>query len=152
GELYLGGAGLARGYRNHPDLTAERFVPNPSGEAGSRLYRTGDMARYRPEGNIEYLGRADHQVKIRRFRRELGEIEVRLGAHPAVRQCLAIAQQDETGERSLVVYLTRQGKDTPTTNELRRYLGRQLPEYMIPAWFVWLEQMPLTPNGKIDRQ
>jgi len=153
GEVYIGGEGVVRGYLKQSDLTAERFLPDSfSRGTGRSLYRTGDLARYLADGKIEFLGRIDHQVKIRGFRIELGEIEIQLSSHPAVRQCVVVAQQDEADEKSLVAYLVGEGEIAPGAGELRGYLKERLPEYMTPAWFVWLEQMPLTPNGKIDRR
>jgi len=152
GELYVGGAGLARGYLRRAALTAERFVPHPfSTTAGARLYRTGDLARHLPNGDIEYLGRADEQVKIRGFRIELGEIEAVLGQHEAVNAVTVIAREDVPGERRLVAYVAAAaGADALTTN-LRNYLKERLPDYMIPSAFVSMPQLPLTPNGKVDR-
>ncbi len=153
GELYIGGAGLARGYLNRPDLTAEKFVPNPfSGEPGARLYKSGDVARYRLDGNIDYLGRVDHQVKIRGFRIELEEIEAALGQHPAVREAVVLAREEASGDRRLVAYVVAQRESGPTTDDLRGFLKEKLPEYMTPAVFVPLDAMPLTPNGKVDRR
>jgi amino acid adenylation domain-containing protein len=154
GELYTGGDGLARGYYNRPELTAERFIPNSfSVEAGARLYRTGDLVRYRAGGEIEYLGRSDDQVKVRGFRIELGEIEAALSQHPSVREALVIAREDGIGEKRLVAYLvlTEDG-GAQSISELREYLKKQLPEYMLPTAFVLLSEMPLTPNGKINRR
>ena len=161
GELYIGGAGVARGYFHHPGLTAERFVPDPfSAIAGSRLYRTGDLVRYRPDRELECLGRVDQQVKIRGFRIELGEIEAELHVHGAIREAVVIARPGITGEKQLVAYLVMEEKrgeesnpDSKLTNAaLREYLLVRLPEYMVPSQYVFLEQMPLTPNGKIDRK
>jgi amino acid adenylation domain-containing protein len=153
GELCIGGVSLARGYRGRPDLTGERFVANPFSEnSDARLYRTGDRARWRPDGEIEYLSRADHQVKIRGFRVEPGEIESVLREHPAVREALVVAGED-TGQKSLVAYVVtrRTAAAAATPAELREFLGRSLPEYMIPAAFATLDAFPLTPNGKLDR-
>jgi amino acid adenylation domain-containing protein len=151
GELYIGGAGLARGYHDRPDLTAERFVPDPfSPTPGGRLYQTGDLARLRPQGELEFLGRGDHQVKIRGFRIELGEVESALEAHPAIRQAVVVARTGSAGDRHLVAYLTFAG-DPLAAAELRQLLGRTLPAYMIPAAFVSLKAFPLSPNGKVDR-
>jgi amino acid adenylation domain-containing protein len=153
GELHIGGAGVARGYLNRPELTAEKFVPDPfSVLPGARMYKTGDLARYRADGNIEFLGRTDHQVKIRGFRIELGEIEAALGQYSAVRQAVVMAREDTSGEKRLVAYLVAQREPPPTTTELRDFLKTKLPEYMVPAIFVFLETLPLMPNGKIDRR
>jgi len=152
GEMYVGGAGVARGYLNRPELTAERFISNPFNEIPSRLYRSGDLARYLPNGDIEYLGRIDDQVKIRGFRIELGEIEAVLGKHPAVEECTVLVQEDEPENKYLVAYVVPKQGQTPTTVELRRFLKEKLPEYMVPAAFVLLEALPLTLNGKVDRR
>ena len=153
GELCIAGAGLARGYLNRPDLTAEKFIPHPfSQQPGERLYRTGDLARYLPDGNIEFLGRIDHQVKIRGFRIELGEIETALAQHPAVQACVVQAREDTPGNKQLVAYLVPRLEQAPPSSELRSYLKDKLPEYMLPAVFVMLDQLPLTPSGKVDRK
>ncbi|MGH7830815.1 MAG: amino acid adenylation domain-containing protein, partial [Candidatus Binatia bacterium] len=153
GEIHIGGAGLARGYLNRPDLTAEKFIPNPfSTEPGARLYKTGDRARYLPDGNIEFLGRIDSQVKVRGFRIELGEIETLLADHPGARQSVAIVREDEPGQKRLVAYLVAKREFALTTSDLRGYLKDKLPEYMIPSAFVMLDALPLTPNGKVDRK
>ncbi|MBA3947793.1 MAG: amino acid adenylation domain-containing protein, partial [Herpetosiphonaceae bacterium] len=154
GELYIGGVGLARGYRNRPDLTAERFMPHPfSHVPGARLYRTGDLVRRLPDGQLEYLGRLDHQVKVRGFRIELGEIEAVLARHPAVHACVVMAREDRPGDQQLVGYVVVQtGQELPTVHALRTWLQTSLPEYMVPAAFVFLEHLPLTPNGKVDRR
>jgi amino acid adenylation domain-containing protein len=153
GELYLGGAGLARGYLNRAELTAERFVANPfAQEAAARLYKTGDRARYLPDGNIECLGRLDHQVKIRGFRVELGEIEAVLSQHPAVREAVVVAHEQEPGEKRLVAYVVLAGERAASTSELREQVLNALPVYMVPSAFVELEALPLTPNGKVDRR
>jgi amino acid adenylation domain-containing protein len=153
GELYLGGAGLARGYHNQPKLTAERFVPHPfSAEPGARLYRTGDLARYLPNGEIEFLGRVDEQVKLRGFRIELGEIETVLQQHVAVREAVVIVCEDVAHQKELVGYVVAQDGVTIASSELRQYLRERLPDYMMPSWLVWLAELPLTPNGKIDRR
>ncbi|HZU69406.1 MAG TPA: non-ribosomal peptide synthetase [Ktedonobacteraceae bacterium] len=153
GELYAGGDGLARGYFNRPELTASRFVPDPfSGKPGARLYRTGDIARYLDDGNIEYLGRLDHQVKVRGIRIELGEIESVLGQHPAVRQAVVIAREDAPGDKRLVAYIVLHEKQTASSDELYNHTLERLPDYMVPAAFVFLARLPLTPNGKLDRQ
>jgi amino acid adenylation domain-containing protein len=153
GELYLGGFQLARGYLNRPDLTEERFIPDPfSDEPGARLYRTGDLCRYRPSGEIDYLGRADTQVKVRGFRVELGEIEILLGEHPAVREVAVVVREDQPGEKRLVAYLVKNEGVTLSLTELRAFLKEKLPDYMVPQLFVTLEQFPLTPSGKVDRR
>jgi len=146
GELYIGGAGVARGYLHRPELTAERFIPNPF-LAGERLYKTGDLARYRADGIIEYLGRIDHQVKIRGFRIELAEIEAVLSQHPKVRECAILAKCDR-----LIAYAVLHPGETLTVSELRNYLAEKLPEYMVPSALVTLDEMPLTVNGKVERQ
>jgi amino acid adenylation domain-containing protein len=162
GELYIGGDGLARGYLNHPELTAQNFVPHPfSTKAGARLYRTGDIARYLPDGNLEYVGRADYQVKIRGFRIELGEIEVAIAQHPLIREAVVIAREDQPGNKRLVAYCVphAQNASSQTQNghhlspdSLRDYLQKEIPDYMVPLEFVMLETLPLTANGKVDRR
>lgn len=153
GELHIGGAGLARGYLNREELTAQKFIPNPfNGDSASRLYKTGDLARYRPDGNVEYLGRIDHQVKVRGFRIELGEIEVVLSQHPGVRESVAAVQEDESNSGRLVAYVVPCSGQTLAIAQLRHFLEERLPNYMIPSVFVLLETLPLTPNGKVDRQ
>jgi acyl-coenzyme A synthetase/AMP-(fatty) acid ligase len=176
GEIYIGGEGLARGYLNRPDLTAERFVPNPFPHTSSsslRLYKTGDVARFLHDGNIEFLGRSDDQVKIRGFRIECGEIETTLSAHGEVASSLVIPREDEQGHKRLIAYVIPKNTsdfqeedslssstgetfirllDTSSfTETLRSHLATSLPEYMIPAFFVLLNRLPLTPNGKIDK-
>jgi acyl carrier protein len=152
GELHVGGAGLARGYLNRPELTAEKFIPTPFGDdPNDRLYRTGDLARYLPDGSIEFLGRSDHQVKIRGFRIELGEIEAVLGTHPAVQTSVVVAQQNADGDKRLVAYVVPTPGAAPTPGDLREFLARKLPDYMVPTTFVRLEALPLTANGKVDR-
>jgi amino acid adenylation domain-containing protein len=153
GELYIGGDMLARGYLDRPGLTGEKFVPDPfHTRAGSRLYRTGDLARYLPNGNIEFLGRFDHQVKIRGFRVELGEVESVLGQHSSVLETVVLARADAGGEQRLVAYLVCEPGNESSQSEWRRYLAEQLPEYMIPAHFVTMKELPLTANGKLDRR
>jgi len=152
GEMYVGGAGLARGYLNQPALTAECFIPDPfCAEPSARLYRTGDLARHLPNGDIEYLGRLDHQVKIRGYRVEPGEIEAVLSRHPAVREAVVLAR-DAGGEQSLVAYLVCHGQTNPTVTELRVFLESLLPDYMVPSIYVFLDSLPLTTNGKVDRK
>ncbi|MGH7773246.1 MAG: amino acid adenylation domain-containing protein, partial [Candidatus Binatia bacterium] len=153
GELHIGGVGLARGYLNQPELTAEKFIPNPFGDKpGDRLYKTGDLARYLPDGNIEFLGRLDHQVKIRGFRVELGEIEMALMEHPAVREAVVVSRESEPGEKRLVAYMVANQERVPTASELRGFLNEKLPEHMIPSAFVPIDTLPLTPSGKLDRR
>jgi amino acid adenylation domain-containing protein len=153
GELYVGGDSLARGYLGRPDLTAEKFVPDPYGLApGGRLYKTGDLARYLPGGEIEYLGRIDHQVKIRGFRVELGEVEAALAQHPHVREAAAAVRGSTPAERTLVAYIVAEGGAAPAVGELRAFLRDRLPEYMVPTAYVALDSLPLTPSGKVDRK
>ena len=163
GEIFLGGAGVVRGYLGRPDLTAERFLPDPDSARGERLYRTGDLGRLLPSGDLEFLGRADHQVKVRGLRVELGEIEAVLAAHPAVRSAVVVTREDPAGSagaaagdrRRLVAYLVPRSGAAPGETapaELRSFLARQLPDYMIPSAFVRLDALPTTPTGKIDRQ
>lgn len=150
GEVYIGGVGVGRGYLNRPDLTAEKFIPNPFNKQAARLYKTGDLARYLPNGEIEYIGRIDHQVKIRGFRIELGEIEALITQYPTVRETVVTVQEDSADAQRLVAYIVLQKEQTLAITELRGFLESQLPSYMIPAAFVMLEALPLTPNGKID--
>jgi len=153
GEIYIGGDGLARGYLNRPELTAEKFITDPfSSDPGARLYRTGDLARYVPDGNIEFLGRIDNQVKIRGYRIELGEIESVLSRHPGVRESVVVAREDAPGDKRLVAYIVANQENALTTQELRNYLKQKLPDYMIPSAFVFLASIPLSANGKVDRQ
>jgi amino acid adenylation domain-containing protein len=155
GELHIGGLGLARGYRNRPELTAERFIADPfSSEPGARLYKTGDVARLRAKGQIEVLGRFDHQVKIRGFRIELGEIEARIGEHPRLKEVVVTAREDVPGRKQLVAYIVLHAAspDSPPVPDLRGFLEPKLPDYMIPAFFEELAALPRTPNGKINRK
>jgi len=152
GELCVGGVGLARGYLGRPDLSADKFIPNPfSSEPGTRLYRTGDLVRYLPDGNVEFLGRIDYQVKVRGFRIELGEIEAVLCEHPNVLDVAVLAREDIPGDRRLVAYLATEPGSEPKVVDLRNYLRERLPEYMVPSFFIILDELPLTPNGKVDR-
>jgi amino acid adenylation domain-containing protein len=154
GELFIGGEGVARGYLHRPELTAEKFIPNPfrKGDSEARLYRTGDLARYLPNGEIECLGRIDHQVKLRGFRIELGEIESSLREHPGVSQNVVVAWEHSPGDKWLVAYVVVRQGDRVTAEDLRGFLRQKLPEYMLPSWFVFLASLPLTPNGKVDRR
>lgn len=159
GELYVGGAGLAWGYHRRPALTAQRFVPDPfASDPGRRLYRTGDLVRWCGEGEIEFIGRIDHQVKLRGFRIELAEIEIVLGQHPAVEESVVLLREDAPGDRRLVGYIVLHaapevaGRPLPDEEALRNYLKERLPEYMVPSRFVLLDNLPLNPNGKIDRK
>jgi amino acid adenylation domain-containing protein len=158
GELYIGGIALALCYLNRPDLTDQRFIPNPfTNKPGERLYKTGDKARYLPDGNIEFLGRIDYQVKIRGFRIELGEVEAMLAQHPQVQEAVVICREDIPGNKYLAAYVVPKvealsSASSPTISELRSFLKAKLPDYMVPGAFVFLEAMPLTPNGKVDRR
>jgi len=153
GEVYIGGDCLARGYLNRPSATAEKFIPNPFGARGTRLYKTGDLARYLNDGNINFLGRADHQVKIRGHRIELSEIEIALGRHSCVRDAVVMAREDMPGEKRLVAYVIADPEQpVPTVRELRQFVQDRVPDYMVPAVFVTLEAFPQLPNGKVDRR
>jgi amino acid adenylation domain-containing protein len=153
GELFIGGHGLARGYWQRPELTAEKFLPDPfSSEPGARMYRTGDLARWRPDGTVECLGRLDHQVKVRGFRIELGEIEAALRQHPGVQEAAVLAQDVAGGDRRLVAYLSHGAEPQPNVTALRNHTKTLLPAHMVPSSFVFLDRLPLTPNGKLDRK
>jgi amino acid adenylation domain-containing protein len=153
GELYVGGVQLARGYLHRPDLTAEKFVPDPySPDGGARLYRTGDVARWTGAGVLEYMGRADAQVKLRGFRIELGEVEARLKTHPAVRAAVVLLREDRPGDQRLVAYVVAERGAAPIAEALRHFAGEKLPDFMLPSAFVFLEALPITPNGKLDRR
>jgi len=153
GELHIGGVSLARGYLNQPELTALKFIPDPySKQLGARLYKTGDLARYQPDGKIELLGRIDHQVKIRGFRIELGEIEAALSQHYSIQEVIVVAREDIPGDKQLVAYITTHQKQGLTTSELRNFLMPLLPNYMVPSIFVILDTLPLTSNGKVDHR
>ena len=153
GELFAGGDGVACGYLHQPQLTAERFIPDPfSGKTGARLYRTGDLARWRPDGNLEFLGRLDSQVKIRGFRIELGEVEAALRAQPEVREATVVVREDMPGDKRLVAYLVAKDKEKPDASILRMRLAKKLPDYMIPNSFAWLDQLPLAASGKMNRK
>ena len=152
GELYIGGDGLARNYHNRPGLTAERFIPHPfSPTPGARLYKTGDLVRYKADGSIQFLGRHDHQVKVRGFRIELGEIEMALSQHPAIQDVVVMVRQDVPNDKRLVAYVVPQTLDSSLVTELHHSLSQQLPNYMVPDHFVLLDALPLNPNGKVDR-
>ena len=151
GELYIGGAGVSRGYLRRPELTAARFIPNPFSETpGERCYNSGDLARFLTDGRVEYLGRADHQVKVRGHRIELREIESALAQHEQVRAGTIVARETESGDKQLVAYVVAEGE--VSTTQLRAYLKERLPDYMVPAFFMTLDELPLTANGKVDRQ
>ena len=152
GELYIGGDGLALGYLNRPELTKEKFVPNPFAETSNeRLYRTGDIARYREDGAIDFIGRIDHQVKLRGYRIEPGEIEAVLNRQSGIESSVVIVREDEPGDKQLVAYIVAENNDVPSVAQLRTFARESLPEYMVPAAFVLMDALPLTPNGKIDR-
>src|SRR6185369_7750593 len=157
GELCIGGVSLGRGYLNWPDLTAEKFIPDAFGPTpGMRLYRTGDLARYNEQGEIEFLGRIDDQVKVRGFRIELGEIETVLAEHPDVRTALVLANEDATNDKRLIAYVVPSNgagnHSYELTSRLAEFIRQKLPAYMVPAAFVVLKEMPLSPNGKLNRR
>jgi len=153
GSIYLAGAGLARGYRNRPDLTTEKFIPNPfSQQPGARMYDTGDLGRWNSQGELEYIGRSDHQVKIRGYRIELGEVEAVLHQHPGVRKAAVMAREDSPGDKLLVAYVLETQKNTVTPSELRTFVKQKLPQYMVPSSVIVMEAFPLTPNGKLNRK
>ena len=153
GELYIGGAGLARSYLNRDELTAERFIPHPFDPTpGTRVYRTGDVVRYLPNGDIEFHGRVDQQIKLRGYRVELGEVEAALVQHPAIGEAVAMAREDSVGEKLLVAYLVPRNGEPPAPDELRRYLQEKLPDWMVPSTFITMSALPLTPNGKVNRR
>ncbi|KAF1006889.1 MAG: Tyrocidine synthase 3 [Luteibacter sp.] len=152
GEIHIGGVQVARGYLNRPELTRERFVPDPYAErAGARMYRTGDLGRWLPDGTVEYLGRNDHQVKIRGLRIELGEIEAGIGRQPGVQAVAVLVREDVPGDKRLVAYVVPTPESRPEASVLRQAIGRDLPDYMVPSAWVFLDALPLTPNGKLDR-
>jgi amino acid adenylation domain-containing protein/non-ribosomal peptide synthase protein (TIGR01720 family) len=152
GELHIGGAGLARGYINRADATAEKFIPSPFSNCGERLYKTGDLARYLGDGRIEFLGRSDNQVKVHGYRIEPGEIEIALLNREEVAECVVVAREDQPGDRRLVAYVVARDCEKPSASGLRDFLKGRLPEYMTPSAFVFLDRVPLTPNGKVDRR
>jgi non-ribosomal peptide synthetase component F len=153
GEVFTGGEGLARCYLRRPALTAEKFIPDPfSEEAGARLYRVGDLARYLPDGRMEFLGRTDFQVKIKGHRMELGEVEAAIGSHPHVAENVVVVRTNGAGEKRLVAYVIPRRSARGSASELRGHVGQKLPEYMWPSAFVFMESFPLTPNGKVDRK
>jgi acyl-coenzyme A synthetase/AMP-(fatty) acid ligase len=152
GDLYIGGKGVARGYWKRPDLTADRFVSDPFGGPDGRLYRTGDVATYRSDGNVEFLGRSDGQVKLRGYRIELGEIEALLDGHPGVGKSVVLAREDTPGDKRLVAYVTPTGTAGVPVKDLRDHLRAKLPEFMVPSHFVEIREFPLTPNLKINRK
>ena len=152
GELYIGGDGIARGYHERPELTAESFLPDPfSSDPGTLIYKTGDRARYLANGDIEVLGRSDHQIKLRGFRIELGEIESAIGRLPGIDQHVVVLRHDVPGDQRLVAYIVPEPENAPDIHSLRAALQKTLPDYMLPAKLVELDELPLTPNGKIDR-
>ncbi len=152
GEIYIGGEGVACGYLKRPELTAEKFIADPfSTQAHAKLYKTGDLARYFPDGRIEFLGRIDNQVKLRGYRIELGEIEAVLAKHPSLQAAVVVVREDNPGDKRLVAYVVPSTGIHPSASELRAYLKESLPEYMVPSAVIALDKVPLTPNGKLDR-
>ena len=151
GDLYVAGAGVARGYLNRPELTAEKFLPDPFHRAGERMYKTGEVVCWLPGGDVQFLGRLDHQVKIRGYRVEIAEIEEALLRHPGVRLCAVVARQEESGGKRLVGYVVAREGGCPTATQLHNFLRKTLPDYMLPPSFVFLDALPLTPAGKLDR-
>jgi acyl carrier protein len=153
GELYISGVGLARGYLNRAELTAERFIPDPfSNEPGARMYKTGDLGRYLADGNLEFLGRIDSQVKLRGYRIELGESEAVLMGYPTVRESIVLVRENASGDKRLIAYVIPHAPEALSITDLRSYLRAKLPEYLVPSAFVLLEAWPLTSNGKVDRR
>jgi acyl carrier protein len=155
GDVHIGGIAIARGYHSRPELTAEKFIPNPYGERGERLYKTGDLSRYREDGEIEFLGRIDNQVKIRGFRIELGEIEAVISEHEKVKEAVVVVREEAGGDKRLVAYVVEEVRgeegEEVRVGEMRKYISERLPEYMVPNAIVKLEKIPLLPNGKINR-
>jgi acyl carrier protein len=153
GEIYIGGDGVARGYLNRPELTKEKFIANPfNTDPASRLYKTGDLARYLPDGNIEFLGRIDHQVKIRGYRIEPGEIEAALSQHQTIQSSVVVVREEAPGDKRLVAYVVARPEESFDAADVRKHLKQKLPEYMIPSALVLLKELPLTPSGKVDRR
>ncbi len=153
GELYIGGDGVALGYLGRRELTDEKFISDPTSRNGhSRLYRSGDLARFNSEGILEYVGRLDNQVKVKGFRIELGEVETILNQHPGVRECAVLATEGATGEKRLIAYLVRDHQHPGELDELRKFMKSKVPDYMVPSVFMKIESLPLTANGKVDRQ
>src|SRR5262249_1755811 len=151
GEIYVGGVGVGRGYLNRPELTAEKFVPDPFGQVpGARLYKTGDLGHYVADGNVNFLGRVDHQVKIRGFRVELGEIEAVLASHPGVQEAIVLVVENTRAEKSLIAYVIHKDASACTSETLRQFMLDRVPYYMVPSNFIFLDSWPLTPNGKLD--
>jgi acyl-coenzyme A synthetase/AMP-(fatty) acid ligase len=153
GEMFLGGDEVARGYLYRPELTAEKFIPDPfSKKPGARMYRTGDLAKFKPDGEVEFIGRIDNQVKIRGFRIELGEIDSVLAKHPSVRELVSVVREDEPGDKRIVSYIVTKDNQPIDISQLRSFLRNDIPEYMVPSYFVFLDSLPMTPNNKIDRK